>query len=433
MKNTTFLIIYILVAIASVDSINAANPPYYEVTYQPSTKEGALQIGVAHTLWIPENVKTVRGIIIHQHGCGVGSCRSGETAAYDLHWQALARKWDCALLGPSYKQAKEQNCRLWCDPRNGSGKVLIESLATLAKVSGREEIASAPWCIWGHSGGGFWASLMQMSHPERIVAIWFQSGTAFGYWEKGEIETPSIPDAAMGIPMMANPGLKERDHVRFKNAWNGSLAMFKAYRAKGATIAFTPDPKTGHDTGDSRYLAIPFFDVSLSMRLPDKSGDPLNPVDQSRAWLCDINGGYPVSAANFGGDKNKANWLPNEAYAKAWHEFIQTGAVADRTPPPSPSSIRKSKSAKGFEITWKTRADFESGVQSFIVLRDGKEIGRVPDKLSKKPYRNLFQGKTYGDTPVAPLPKMRFFDPDGNADSKYQIVTINSVGLQSKD
>lgn len=130
------------IAVVSVATAKGADPPYYEVTYQPSTKEGQLQIGVTHTLWIPANVETVRGIIIHQHGCGVGACRSGETAAYDLHWQALARKWDCALLGPSYKQAKEQNCRLWCDPRNGSGKVLLESLAKLAKVSGHSEIAS---------------------------------------------------------------------------------------------------------------------------------------------------------------------------------------------------------------------------------------------------------------------------------------------------
>jgi hypothetical protein len=40
----------------------------------------------------------------YQHGCGTGASRGGETAADDLHWQALARRWDCALLGPSYHQ-----------------------------------------------------------------------------------------------------------------------------------------------------------------------------------------------------------------------------------------------------------------------------------------------------------------------------------------
>ncbi|HAW32277.1 MAG TPA: hypothetical protein DCY03_29910, partial [Planctomycetaceae bacterium] len=106
------------------------HPPYYSTTYEQPTdpKEGQLQIGVTYTLWIPEGLKEVRGIIVHQHGCGSGSCTGSVTAAHDLHWQELARKNGCALLGPSFHQAKEQNCRLWCDPRNGSSKVFVESL-----------------------------------------------------------------------------------------------------------------------------------------------------------------------------------------------------------------------------------------------------------------------------------------------------------------
>ena len=30
-------------------------------------------------------------MVVHQHGCGEGSCKSGLTGAYDLHWQALAK------------------------------------------------------------------------------------------------------------------------------------------------------------------------------------------------------------------------------------------------------------------------------------------------------------------------------------------------------
>ncbi len=60
---------------------------------------------------------------------GTGACKGGETAAYDLHWQALAKKWDCALMSPSYHQKDKQNCRLWCDPRNGSHKTFLHALA----------------------------------------------------------------------------------------------------------------------------------------------------------------------------------------------------------------------------------------------------------------------------------------------------------------
>tara|TARA_Y100001960_G_scaffold331778_1_gene429907 strand:- start:7303 stop:8601 length:1299 start_codon:yes stop_codon:yes gene_type:complete len=421
-----------LLLFSTASSANGIDGKYYSVNYEPTGREGGLQIGVTHTLWVPDSAKSIRGIIIHQHGCGVGACKSGETAAYDLHWQALAAKWDCALLGPSYRQAAEQSCRLWCDPRNGSADVLINSLKKLAQDSSHPEIATVPWCLWGHSGGGFWASLMQMQYPRRIVSIWFQSGTAYGYWKKGETPAPTIPKAAMQIPMMANPGVKERDHERFHVAWDYSLEMFQDYRNQGAPIAFTPDPATGHDTGDSRYLAIPFFDVTLEMRLPDKASQELKLIDQSKSYLAKLESSTISSAARFQGDPMKANWLPNAEYAKKWSEFVETGAVSDLTRPPSPTQVNARVTDAGTLITWNADADFESGIQQFVVLRNGKEIGRVPSTLPKKAYRNLFQGKTYGDTPTAGFPELQFTDKAPVADAKYRVVTINSVGLESK-
>src|SRR2546425_7138080 len=47
-----------------------------------------------------------------------------------------------------------------------------------------------------------------------------------------------------------------------------SIATFKEYRAKGGLIGFAPDPLTGHECGDSRYLAVPFLDACLATRLP---------------------------------------------------------------------------------------------------------------------------------------------------------------------
>ena len=63
-----------------------AAPPYYRVRYEASEQAGKLPYSVNYTIWIPENVKTLRGVVVHQHGCGEGSCKSGLTGAYDLHW-----------------------------------------------------------------------------------------------------------------------------------------------------------------------------------------------------------------------------------------------------------------------------------------------------------------------------------------------------------
>ncbi len=417
-------------------SVATAAGKYLEVSYPPSTQPGELQLGVTYTLWIPDGVARLRGIIVHQHGCGVGACKGGATAAYDLHWQALAKKWDCALLGPSYQQEEKQNCRLWCDPRNGSAKTFLRAIGELAAKSGHAELAKVPWCLWGHSGGGFWASLMQTMYPERIIAIWLRSGTAYATWEKGDIPKPEIPAAAYAIPVMCNPGTKENGDKRFKGAWDGTLAMFRAYRARGAPIGFAPDPRTSHQCGDCRYLAIPFFDACLAMRLPDKgSADQrLKPVDLQSAWLATPLTDKAEPRVSYVGEAKEAVWLPNQHVAKAWMEYVKTGAVSDCTPPLAAFNVRATrKQGQTIEVTWEAEADFESGIQAFVIQRDGKDLAQIPEKPVGKFGRPLFQVMSYGDTPERPLPEMRYVDqsPPPGAKHEYRVIVVNGVGLKS--
>src|SRR5204862_5702610 len=102
--------------------------------------------------------------------------------------------------------------------------------------------------------------------------------------------------------------------------WTRTLTTFRDYRAKGAPIGFAPDPRTGHETGDSRYLAIPFFDACLAMRLPAKgsSRQNLKPVDMSQAWLAPFLSQTAVPASSYKGNPREAVWLPNEHVARIW-------------------------------------------------------------------------------------------------------------------
>lgn len=409
---------------------------YVEVRYPASEGDGALRFAVTYTLWLPDTPAKIRAILVHQHGCGSGACQGGETAAYDLHWQALATKWNCALLGPSYHQADGENCRLWCDPRSGSEATFLNALAHLAEQSQHPELATVPWCLWGHSGGAFWASLMQAKHPERIVAVWLRSGTAYAAWEKGEIAKPDLPDAVFQIPVMCNPGGKEKGDARFNGAWSGTLAMFRAYRAKGAPIGFAPDPRTSHECGDSRYLAIPFFDACLAMRLPDAGAadQKLKAADASRAWLAAVPGERAVAADQFDGDIRQAASLPNEHVANCWMEYVKTGAVTDTTPPPAPEQVTATATPDGaVTLTWDAAADLESGVRAFVVWRDGEKLAQLPENPVGRFGRPLFQTMSYHDTPERPLPEMRFLDTSAKCGEthEYAVVAINSVGLES--
>ncbi len=92
--------------------------------------------------------------------------------------------------------------------------------------------------------------------------------------------------------------------------------------------------------------------------------------------------------------------------AKAWMEYVKTGAVSDTTPPPAPFNVKATYQAEtGVEITWNAEADLESGIRGFLVLRDGQELAQVPEKPVGKFGRPLFQSMTYHDTPSKPLPR----------------------------
>jgi len=422
-----------LMAFFTVEGTSAAAPrqPYFEVSYPGSTTAGELTLGATYTLWLPPGGAKLRGVIVHQHGCGEGACRGGETAAFDLHWQALARKWDCALLGPSYHQKETDNCALWCDPRNGSDQRFQQALADLGASSGHPELATVPWCLWGHSGGANWAGTMLLLHPERTVAVWLRSGAPGLVSNDGKNPVLAIPDTAYGVPVMCNLGIKEKTD-RFARVWTTAQPFFTDFRAKGGLIGFAPDPKTSHECGDSRYLAIPFFDACLFQRLPSKRNvaGKLKPMDGKAAWLAPLLGDTAQPAANFSGNKNEAVWLPNAEVARLWSEYVRTGTASDSTPPTAPFNVRVSADGG---VTWDTHADFESGLARFVVERDGAVVARIPEKPAGPFGRALFQRMSYHDTPERPLPEMRWVDPSpaSGRTPSYRVRAINSAGLES--
>jgi len=406
-----------------------ALPPYYRVRYEASAQPGELVYGVSYTVWIPPGVGTLRGVIVHQHGCGEGACRAGQTAAFDLHWQALAKLHGCALMGPSYEQPEKANCALWCDPRNGSNATFLRALSDLATQSKHPELTTVPWALWGHSGGANWAGTMLMLHPQRIAAVWLRSGSPRLVSMDGKAPPLEIPAAAYQVPLMCNLGTKEGVTVkegRFAKLWESTEKFFTEMRAQGALIGVAVDPLTSHECGNQRYLAIAWLDACLSARLPQK-GVVLQPMPTGAAWLGPLLGSVALPAAQFTGDAGKSVWLPNAAIAKAWSVYIKDTAIADSTPPPAPTNVK----LNGNELTWEAEADLESGLAGFIVQRDGIEIARIPEKPASPFGRPIFQKNNYSDTPSQPLEQMRFTDPAAQPSAKYRVIALNTAGLKS--
>ena len=413
----------------------AVEPPYHRVRFEAATAPGELVFPVTVTAWIPDGVKTLRGVIVHQHGCGTGSCSSGLTGAHDLHWQALAKRHGCALVSPAYEQPDKADCQLWCDPRNGSAGAFQRALVELGRMSGHPELADAPWALWGHSGGGHWAGGMAVLHPQRTIAVWLRSGVPLLEADPARpgIKPHAVADAVLGVPMMCNLGTKEgvTDTTgRFKHVWPANQAFFSALRGRGGLVGVAVDPLTSHECGNQRYLAIPWLDACLTARLPARAGDPLLPMAVESGWLGPIMGGDAVAASGFAGDATAAGWLPGEAVARAWMQYVKDTGVGDTTPPPAPTSVR----VEGRRLTWKVEADPESGLAGFVIERDGTRIATLPAQ-PKNPFgRPLFQNLLYSDTPSQPLVPLEFTDTtaDTGGSHAYRVIAVNTVGLESE-
>jgi hypothetical protein len=276
---------------------------------------------------------------------------------------------------------------------------------------------------------------MTLLHPDRVAAAWLRSGVPLlqPRPERPSAKTIEIPDEPLDVPVMLNPGTKEGVTVkegRFAGLWPTMEVFFKDFRSKGGLIGVAVDPLTAHECGNQRYLAIPWFDACLTARLPHGRGESLEIMPNDDAWLAPLLGTEASPEADFTGDKTGAIWLPNEAIAKAWTQYIQDTDVADNTPPPAPTHLVV---ASG-ELTWDAEADLQSGISHFVIERDGKEIATVPEK-AKNPFgRPIFQGLQYSDTPLQPLVEMCFIDSSATSDEPptYRVIAVNTVGLESK-
>jgi hypothetical protein len=276
---------------------------------------------------------------------------------------------------------------------------------------------------------------MLLMHPERVAAAWLRSGVPLLKADpaRPNVRPHTLPDAALRVPIMCNLGTKEGVTVkddRFAGVWPANELFFNDVRSRHGLICVAIDPLSSHECGNQRYFAIPWLDVCLSARLPKSPGEPLNEMAIDRAWLALVTGTEAAPANAFSGDPLKAAWLPNEATARAWVQYVKDTAVIDTTHPPAPTNV----CAKGNELSWVVEADLESGLAGFIIERNGKFLANVPEQ-GKNPFgRPIFQNLQYSDTPTQPLVPMRFIDTNAEPGQKYtyRVIAVNTVGLKSK-
>ena len=268
-------------------------------------------------LWIPENCKQVRAVIIGQHNMTEETIFEHPEFRKNMDKLGIAEIW----ITPGIDQR-------W-DVTKGTQQIFETMMKNLSEISGYTELEFAPVIPIGHSAMATYPWNFAAWNPERTLAVLSIHGdsprthlTGYGRanldWGTRTIE---------GIPSLMVMGEDEW--------WEDRLITSFDYRREypNAPLSFLADAGHGHfDISDELidYLSL-FLKKAVEYRLPKHSLSDtqvqLIPVEAKTGWLADRwrkNEKPTAEAASYDkykGDRNHAFWYFDKEMADATEKY----------------------------------------------------------------------------------------------------------------
>ncbi|MDR0699150.1 MAG: Ig-like domain-containing protein [Tannerella sp.] len=366
-------------------------------------------------IYIPTRTEALRGVLILQHGCGME--QFGITRSYDLQYQALAKKRKLAVI----ETALYGSCFVWRSPGAGTVAALLKVLNDTGEKTGRPELSAVPWLLFGHSGGGYWTLAMLKEYPERIMAAVCYSPAFDPQWD--------YPAAAAKVPLLTRHAGAKDLNTDGVSCWATSVRAFQKLRNMDAPVSIAHNPTQNHNLSYIRYMAIPFYEAVMKQRMPESDGTVMRDLDRTQTWLGDTLTLQLYKESTYAGDKKGLCVLPDEATARLWKEYVSTGTVTDKTPPPAPFNVKAKRNGGNIEVSWEADADIESGILRFEIFKDGAQVGNLPKTGAYQRF------DTNGDNTVpVETPEMKFEIAGGmdNAGHTIAVRTVNHFNLPSE-
>jgi pimeloyl-ACP methyl ester carboxylesterase len=244
--------------------------------------------------WEPPGLQPNRILVV-----SLGTNQCGLHLVNDPDWQNLASSLNCGLLtcyfvGPS--------TLLWGDAARGSGRALVQSLETLAKMTDNPQLAKAPVFLVGNSQGGVFCYHFAAWKPERTLGFISLKG---GYHDVSKaLEAARVPGLFV-IGELDEP-------FRIANI----RKTFALGRAAGAPWCLANEPNSHHEPGPCSPLTVAFFQAVAKGPLPKDIPSKVTNYNTNR----------DESVTNFA---SLGSWFPNARFAKEWQLFQSTGTVPD--------------------------------------------------------------------------------------------------------
>lgn len=420
---------------------------YYEVSI-PLTTPTKAGLEAHYRLWIPNDVKSLRGLIVKQHGCGDPAKITGLDHANDLQWQALASKHQFALLG-----TKLPTVYPMCTDEAGIDRVteqmFLKALTALAEKSHHPELDKVPWALWGHSGGADWSMQMLHHYPKRVIAvvntrcggILFSSGRS----EILDLDPKSVSEM-LAVPVLWTIG--DRD-PNVNECINYPKQIFSKFRTAGANWTIATEVNAAHEAGETRFLAIPYLDAVLAARVTDGTTN-LQAVREVQGWLGNTDTHEIAPVEQYKGNPLVAAWLPNEETARKWQQYSTMSTwnrsrhglcrVAEKAlvlkvmqyptescysskilptrKPAAPTNVHAVRIGEADAVlSWSFSPDLENGLPSFRIYRN---------ELLVSTFKG--QGYNFGDAPEKPHVVLEFRDRNVRQNVVYTVSAFNALG-----
>jgi poly(3-hydroxybutyrate) depolymerase len=256
--------------------------------------------------WAPPDAAPLQAILV----LVPGSNGDGRAAADDSVWQSFAKSHHVALIACHFKdKAHPQNfIEAYVNVSQGSGQALLDAVNTFAARSGHQELTTAPFLMWGMSAGGQFNYEFTAWKPERVAAFVVNKGGIY-FSALLSPEARAVP----GILFIGGKDLESR-------IWTIS-GLFAVNRRGGALWSLTNEPGAGHVVGQSRDMALAFYDDILPMRVGPNGA--LKRVAENAGYTGDLKT-KTYTAIGEGKPSTEPNsWFPTERIAKAW-QTIET-------------------------------------------------------------------------------------------------------------
>ncbi len=256
--------------------------------------------------WAPSDGVPLQAVLV----LVPGSNGDGRAAADDSVWQAFAKSHHVALVACHYKdKTHPQNfIEAYVNVAQGSGQALLDAVDKFAARSRHPELATAPFLMWGMSAGGQFNYEFTAWKPGRVAAFVVNKGGIY-FSALVSPEARAVP----GILFIGGKDLESR-------IWTIS-GLFAVNRRGGALWSLTNEPGAGHIVGQSRDMALAFYDDILPMRIGPNGS--LKPIVENSGFMGDLKTKTYTAIGDTKPPTEPNSWFPTERVAKAW-QTIET-------------------------------------------------------------------------------------------------------------